>query len=82
MLNQSNLELDRIAAPDGYVAPPSEDSLVYVIHFHKTCKRYQIDFATADSDERDEELRRIIRLYREMGLSQNKHIYQSYSLTS
>lgn len=53
MLNQSYLELDRIAAPNGYVAPPSEDSLAYVIHFRKTCKRYQIDFATADSDERD-----------------------------
>lgn len=53
MLNNSYLKLDTIAAPNGYVAPPTEDNLAYLIHFRKVCNRYQIDFATADQDERD-----------------------------
>ena len=27
--------------------------LAYILHFQKICKRYNIDFATADEDERD-----------------------------
>ncbi len=53
MLNNPYFELDQIAAPNGYVAYPSEDNLAYVTHFRKICKRYQIDFAAADADERD-----------------------------
>lgn len=39
--------------PNGYVAPLTKEDLAYVVHFRKTCQRYQIDFAKADSDERD-----------------------------
>ena len=47
------LELDALAAPNGYVAPPTQEDLAYVVHFRKTCQRYQIDFAKADRDERN-----------------------------
>ena len=50
MQNKKYLELDALAAPNGYVA---NEDLAYVVHFRKTCQRYQIDFAKADSDERD-----------------------------
>ena len=58
MQNEKYLELDALAAPNGYVAPPTKEDLAYVVHFRKTCQRYQIDFAQidfakADSDERD-----------------------------
>ena len=53
MQNEKYLELDALAAPNGYVAPPTKEDLAYVVHFRKTCQRYQIDFAKADSDERD-----------------------------
>lgn len=53
MQNEKYLELDAFAAPNGYVAPPTKEDLAYVVHFRKTCQRYQIDFAKADSDERD-----------------------------
>ena len=53
MQNEKYLELDAPAAPNGYVAPPTKEDLAYVVHFRKTCQRYQIDFAKADSDERD-----------------------------
>ena len=33
--------------------PPTKEDLAYVVHFRKTCQRYQIDFAKADPDERD-----------------------------
>ncbi len=42
MQNEKYLELDALAAPNGYV-----------VHFRKTCQRYQIDFSKADPDERD-----------------------------
>ena len=51
MQNEKYLELDALAAPNGYVAPPTKEDLAYVVHFRKTCQRYQIDFAKADSDE-------------------------------
>ena len=40
MQNKKYLELDALAAPNGYVVPPTKE-------------RYQIDFAKADPDERD-----------------------------
>ncbi|MFR7743151.1 MAG: hypothetical protein ACLU3I_07605 [Acutalibacteraceae bacterium] len=53
MQNEKYLELDALAAPNGYVVPPTKEDLAYVVHFRKTCQRYQIDFAKADPDERD-----------------------------
>ena len=53
MQNKKYLELDALAAPNGYVVPPTKEDLAYVVHFRKTCQRYQIDFAKADPDERD-----------------------------
>ena len=53
MQNEKYLELDALAAPNGYVAPPMKEDLAYVVYFRKTCQRYQIDFAKADPDERD-----------------------------
>ena len=48
MQNEKYLELDALAAPNGYVVPPTKEDLAYVVHFRKTCQRYQIDFAKAD----------------------------------
>ncbi len=53
MQNEKYLELDALAAPDSYVAPPTKENLAYVVHSRKTCQRYQIVFAKADSDERN-----------------------------
>lgn len=53
MQANSYLKLDELAAPNGYVVPPSEEDLDYVVHFRQVCRRYQIDFAKADEDERD-----------------------------
>ena len=50
MQNEKYLELDALAAPNGYVVPPTKEDLAYVVHFRKTCQRYQIDFAKADPD--------------------------------
>ena len=50
MQNEKYLELDALAAPNGYVAPPMKEDLAYVVHFRKTCQRYQIDFAKADEN--------------------------------
>ena len=52
MQNEKYLELDALAAPNGYAAPPTKADLAYVVHFRKTCRRHQIDFAKADSDKR------------------------------
>ena len=46
MQNEKYLELDALAAP------PTKEDLAYVVHFRKACRRHQIDFAKADSDER------------------------------
>ena len=40
MQNEKYLELDALAAPNGYVAPPMKEDLAYVVHFRKTCQRY------------------------------------------
>lgn len=53
MQNEKYLELDALAAPNGYVAPPTKENLAYVVHFRKTCQRYQIDFVKADPDKCD-----------------------------
>lgn len=47
------LKLDDLAAPDGYVAPSTGEDLAYIAYFRQTCKRYNIDFASADQNERD-----------------------------
>lgn len=46
-------ELDCIAAPDRYVAMATHEDLAYLSFFRDTCKRYNIDFANADCDEKD-----------------------------
>jgi hypothetical protein len=46
------LMLDELAAPDRYAAVSTEEELEYLVHFRKVCRRYQIDFAAADEDER------------------------------
>ena len=53
MLEEKYLKLDDLAAPDGSVAPSSDEDLTFVASFRQTCKRYNIDFASADQDERD-----------------------------
>ncbi len=46
-------KLDDLAAPDKYVAPSSQADVEYIIRFRQTCKRYNIDFVTADPDEKE-----------------------------
>ena len=53
MLAEKYLRLDDWAAPDGYVVPSTNEDLVFIASFRQTCKRYNIDFASADQDERD-----------------------------
>ena len=42
--------LDELGAPNSY---PTEQDLAYTAYFREVCKRYNIDFATADADERE-----------------------------
>lgn len=53
MQENAYMKLDELAAPNAYVAVPSKEDLAYVAHFRQVCKRYQIDFAQADEDERE-----------------------------
>lgn len=53
MIPEKYTKLDELAAPDGYVAPLTESELGYTVYFRKICRRYNIDFATADPDERE-----------------------------
>ena len=53
MLSENYAKLDDLAGPDSFVTPPSQADLAYILHFQKICQRYNIDFATADGDERD-----------------------------
>lgn len=46
-------KLDNLAAPNNYVARPTEEDIECVKHFVRTCRRYNIDFSKADSDERE-----------------------------
>ena len=48
MQNEKYLELDALAALNGYVAPPTKEDLAYVVHFRKTCQQYRIGFIKAD----------------------------------
>ena len=50
MLSEKYAKLDD---PDSFVTPPSQTDVAYILHFQKTCSRYNIDFATADEDEQD-----------------------------
>ena len=45
--------LDELDTPNSYVTPPTEQDLAYTAYFREVCKRYNIDFATADADERE-----------------------------
>ena len=47
------LSLDDLAAPDAYAVPPTGEDLAYIVHFRQICKRYNINFAEADADERE-----------------------------
>ena len=54
MLSENYAKLDDLAGPDSFVTSPSQTDLAYILHFQKICKRYNIDFATADKKvERD-----------------------------
>lgn len=53
MLQEKYAKLDDLAAPNRYVAPPTSEDLSYVIHFRQICTRYNIDFSSADADEKD-----------------------------
>ena len=53
MLEEKYLRLDDLAEPDGYVAPSTDEDLAYITCFHQICKRHNIDFASADQEERD-----------------------------
>ena len=53
MPDKKYLRLDDLAAPDGYVAPSTSEDFAYIAYFRQTCKRYNIDFTSADQDERD-----------------------------
>lgn len=46
-------KLDELAAPNNYVARPTEEDIECVKHFVKTCKRYNIEFSKASSDEKE-----------------------------
>lgn len=46
-------KLDDLAAPDQYVAPSTQADIEYIVRFRQTCKRYNIDFSTADPDEKE-----------------------------
>lgn len=53
MTDQAIKQLDALGAADGYVTPPTESDIAYAAYFRSVCKRYNIDFASADQDERD-----------------------------
>lgn len=53
MPEEKYLRLDDLAAPDGYATPSTIEDLAYIAYFRQTCRRYNIDFAVADQDERD-----------------------------
>ena len=46
-------ELDFLAAPNRYVAVPTVQDVSYLTYFRQVCKRYNINFAAADQDERE-----------------------------
>ena len=52
-MSQEYVTLDDLAAPDKYVARPTEEDIECVKHFVRTCRRYNIDFSKASPDERE-----------------------------
>lgn len=68
MLEEKYLRLDDLAAPDGYVAPSTIEDLAYITYFRQTCRRYNIDFAIADQDERDFVIRMAEKNFAQNGL--------------
>lgn len=64
LLQERYARLDDIAAPNSYVVAPTESDLSYVRCFSEMCKRYCIDFATADEDERDFVMRMAEKMFR------------------
>ena len=68
MLEETYLRLDDLAAPDGYVAPSTIEDLAYITYFRQTCRRYNIDFAIADQDERDFVIRMAEKNFAQNGL--------------
>lgn len=60
-------ELDLLAAPDSYVAIPTAEDLAYTKHFMQVCRRYNIDFSTADADERDFVIRMAEKTFGQVG---------------
>lgn len=57
MLQEKYAKLDDLAAPNQYAALPTSEDLSYIVHFRQVCKRYNIDFSSADADEREFVLR-------------------------
>ena len=53
MLEEKYLRLDDLAESDGYVTPSTNEDLAYIAYFRQACKRYNIDFASADQHECD-----------------------------
>lgn len=53
MIQEQFLRLDDLAAPNGYTAPSTSEDLAYIAYFRQMCKRYNIDFSSADQDEQD-----------------------------
>lgn len=53
VIQNKYLPLDELAAPNAYAVPPTGEDLAYIVHFQKICKRYNINFAEADTDERE-----------------------------
>ncbi len=52
VLQKRYVGLDDLATPDGSVVLSTEEELVYTVYFRQICKRYNIDFANADQEER------------------------------
>ena len=79
MLQEKYAKLDDLAAPNCYVAPPTSEDLSYVVHFRQICKRYNIDFSSADSDEKNFVMKRTSHTFRLNGLvSIFKRLRRSY----
>lgn len=53
MLQEEFLLLDDLALPNKYVTPSTDKDLAYVASFRQVCKRYSIDFISANQDKRD-----------------------------
>lgn len=53
MIGNRFSQLDELGAPNSYVTPPTKQDLTYTAYFREVCKRYNIDFAAADADERE-----------------------------